>query len=457
MAGLVTGGVPTSTGLSILPSNGVVPPNGGNPDNDPGANGPGGAGGSPVGSGGSSSINSNPSTSPTPTSQGDILPNPSSTGSATELPSPSVISFNDKANFGTDPNNTGRVFLSSQQSKLFSWEHDSATTPTEIFWYARNATGEPFDVSQATAVAHAKFGDKMPSSGFLSRMLPLTYTTWQYLSSVSNNGEGEEDDDDDANNGALSEFYIRKALAYGFPSKQRGFSQSGVFTVAEPGTIDAKAFGQEATDNDQDKQGGEQITAGGTPGNPTLPTSGPSGGNGNGNDISGSISSSGGHSGLSTGAIAGIAVACSVVGLALIGALVWFLLRRRRRRHFDEGYKATGQTTSSFIAAKEVQPSVAESPIVSPFSDDGEIRAIGSAMAAPHPLETAATATSTTVLAPALDDRADRPDSSASGNRSRGIAHLVEEGMTEADILRLEEEERHLDAEIERAARRTST
>lgn len=237
-----------------------------------------------------------------------------------------------------------------------------------------------------------------------------------------------------------------------------GFTQSGVFTVANStSSIDINTFNNsEATDNDQDRRGGEAVTS--SVNSPTLPTSGPSNpsdGNGIGGSSSGD-SSGGGGRGLSTGAIAGIAVACSVVGILLIGGLAWFLLRRRRRRHFEQGYNAAGQTTNSFVATKEVQASVAESPIISPFSDDGTRTGSTNAML---PLQTTIAGTSAARGMSAHDDEADRPGSSASdnNNRSRNIAHLVEEGMTEADILRLEEEERHLDAEIERAARRTST
>lgn len=227
--------------------------------------------------------------------------------------------------------------------------------------------------------------------------------------------------------------------------EEQGFSQSGVFTVArqDDPSFSADDFTRNVTKAEQDRQGFESITSQGSQSTP-----GPSGS---------SSKSSGGGGGLSTGAIAGIAVACSVVGIALLAGLVWFLLRRRRRRSVGEGYKATRQTTNSFTGVKEARPSVAESPIiVSPFSDDGEARGFSNsniAIALPQ-------RGSTPRAVPAINDEGsrDRPDSAASGNRSRGgIAHLVEEGMTEADILRLEEEERHLDAEIERAGRRGSS
>lgn len=226
--------------------------------------------------------------------------------------------------------------------------------------------------------------------------------------------------------------------------EEQGFSQSGVFTVArsDDRSFSAADFTRNVTKAEQDRQGFESITSQGSQSTPRP---------------SGSSSKSSGGGGLSTGAIVGIAVACSVVGITLLAGLVWFLLRRRRRRSMGEGYKATRQTTNSFTAVKEARPSVAESPIiVSPFSDDGEARGFSHsniAIALPQ-------RGSTPRAVPAINDEGsrDRPESAASGNRSRGgIAHLVEDGMTEADILRLEEEERHLDAEIERAARRGSS
>ena len=40
--------------------------------------------------------------------------------------------------------------------------------------------------------------------------------------------------------------------------------------------------------------------------------------------------------GLSTGAIAGVAVGCSVVGLAAIGFTAWFILRHRKRKQHEQ-------------------------------------------------------------------------------------------------------------------------
>ncbi|KAL7950605.1 hypothetical protein V8C42DRAFT_125550 [Trichoderma barbatum] len=432
---LADGGSQTSSSFSTLPSEDVNPNP--NPGNDPNIDG------SPAGS----STKTEAQGSPSPTSPMNILPS-DILPTSSPLPSPTVIVFNDAANFGKDPR--GRVFFTDNQTKLISWKiaNTTTTTPVNFFWYGRlNATGEPFDISQANIIARAKFGDRKPGQEIFS--LNPSNATLNLRGSVLSSGD-----------------WYKKEMVIKIDWKTKngdlGFTQSGVFTVAtgniDATNIDAEAFGElEATDNDQDRRGGEKVTSTSIS---TLPTSGPSDGNGNGIGGSGSggdssgASSSGGSSGLSTGAIAGIAVSCSVVGILLIGGLVWFLLRRRRRRHFDQGYNATRQTTSSFIATKEVQPSVAESPVGSPFSDDGDSRAIDPRSGSTNamlPLQNTGAGTT------AHDDEVDRPDTAASGNMSRNIAHLVEEGMTEADILRLEEEERHLDAEIERATRRTSS
>ncbi|KAL7936060.1 hypothetical protein V8C35DRAFT_248395 [Trichoderma chlorosporum] len=437
MAGVVVGGFSTSTSFSSLPSQGVDP----NPDNGPGV-GSGGPAGGP-GGGVGSNTNTEAQSLPTPTSSVPMLPPAaSSTSSSTALASPTVIVFDDAANFGTDPR--GRVFFTSNRTKLFSWRIGNATTtPLDIYWYGRPVdTGEPFDITQAHVIASAKFGDSSPGNEFVS--LNLSNTTLNLTGSAL----------------TLSDWYQKQmVIKIDWETRigDRGFTQSGVFTVANSTrSIDAEAFGSsEATDNEQDALGGEAVTS---VGNPTLPTGGPSGGNGVGGGSNGDNTgaSSVGSGGLSKGAIAGIAVACSVVGILVIGGLAWFFLRRRRRRHFDQGYNAAGQRTTSFIATKEVQPSVAESPIGSPFSDDGPGTRSMNAML---PLQTTAAGTSAARMAPTHGNESDRPDTAASGNNnmSRNIAHLVEEGMTEADILRLEEEERHLDAEIERAARRTSS
>ncbi|KAK1250154.1 hypothetical protein MKX08_010157 [Trichoderma sp. CBMAI-0020] len=369
-----------------------------------------------------------PSSAPTPSSPG-ILP-PSST---------TVVSFNNTDAFG--PDLTNRVFDTSTRAKTFLWTYDAShTNLVNISWYGANITGKPFNVSQATVIASAEF-DGSTSPEFMKQKMKEEKKN---ITPLANKDLPVSDSNAVLNLTApkVIPWYEKEMvvkISWTGQDEEQGFSQSGVFTVArrDDRSFSVEDFTRNVTKAEQDRQGFESITSQGTPGS------------------SGSSSKSSGG-GLSTGAIVGIAVACAVVGIALLAGLVWFLLRRRRRRSVGEGYKATRQTTNSFTA-KEARPSVAESPIiVSPFSDDGEARGFSNsniAIALPQ-------RSSTPRAVPAINDEGsrDRPDSAASGNRSRGgIAHLVEEGMTEADILRLEEEERHLDVEIERAARRGSS
>ncbi|KAF5025746.1 hypothetical protein F66182_2168 [Fusarium sp. NRRL 66182] len=166
-----------------------------------------------------------------------------------------------------------------------------------------------------------------------------------------------------------------------------------------------------------------------------------------------SEASSGGSGKLSTGATAGIAVGAAIGGLLIIGALVWFLLRRRRRnKQISDDY--TAQQT--YAVDKETHGRATDSPN-SPYSDENHMQ-------------------------PVALDNIDRDHGrglpptpppggiprSSIGSHGRGgnsgvqtpqgmpsnVAHLVEDGMTPEEIRRLEEEERQLDDEIERAARR---
>lgn len=188
-------------------------------------------------------------------------------------------------------------------------------------------------------------------------------------------------------------------------------------------------------------------------------------------------SDGGGGGGLSTGAIAGIAVGGAVVLIAL-AVIFWFVLRRRRRS------KAKGRAelahspnpSNHYIGSKEAT----DGELNSPYSEDG-------ANVTQHtPLDPSAPRAGTTEspasFTPYQDVGGSRSNLERTGTNnsinthsnspvesgSRGlpersntamstnqnVAHLVEDGMTEDDIRRLEEEERQLDFEIERAGRR---
>ncbi|KAK4087228.1 hypothetical protein PCL_07497 [Purpureocillium lilacinum] len=267
------------------------------------------------------------------------------------------------------------------------------------------------------------------------------------------------------------EMVVRVGWVYN--NKTQGYSQSGIFTVTNGATDQellnevqawlAAPSGTAAPDQIAGPQTSSQA-----PGATDSPL-------GNPGTLPGGNSSNSGGSGLSAGAIAGIAVG-GAVALALIAGLVWFLLRRRRRRQNQQpgDYKPGHQTpTAPYLDDKDMHTGqVADSPR-SPYSEDGQ--------GVPHLAALPAAATAPLTLhAHTAGDRSEhrnsaaasfepyRPDAAASRgnltdsdaptptpqNVSRNVAHLVEEGMTEAEIRRLEEEERQLDDEIERAGRR---
>lgn len=171
-----------------------------------------------------------------------------------------------------------------------------------------------------------------------------------------------------------------------------------------------------------------------------------------------SSDSGGGGGGISTGAIAGIVVGV-VLFLGLIGVLAWFLIRRRKSKSKAGGYADPSQNvTSNAYIVDKVDPNGHSQ---SPYSDDGmgqhtpldphtnhnysQDSNQGAFRDGPHPS--------------GIDDDDSHPMAGAQAPRRPGAAgrnysHLVEEGMTEDDIRRMEDEERQLDAEIERAGRR---
>ncbi|CAG9971306.1 unnamed protein product [Clonostachys byssicola] len=143
-------------------------------------------------------------------------------------------------------------------------------------------------------------------------------------------------------------------------------------------------------------------------------------------------SSGGGGGGLSTGAIVGIAIG-GAAGLAIIALVAWFLLRRRKSK---SQIVDTHGASNAYIADKD---STAQSP-QSPYADDviHNPRADSSSLHNAH--------------ADNVPGPRDGSGTATPSGLSRNVAHLVEEGMTADDIARLEEEERQLDDEIERAA-----
>ncbi|KAL2134335.1 hypothetical protein VTI74DRAFT_464 [Chaetomium olivicolor] len=210
---------------------------------------------------------------------------------------------------------------------------------------------------------------------------------------------------------------------------------------------------------------------------------------------------SGGNSGLSSGAVVGIAVACGVIGLGLIFAVVWWFVRRHRHQKellpVNSSYGSANRT-EDLMAQKEAGAEVDATPH-SPYSDEGasgtgpggayhDRAAHGDAAIAagaagstfrPHPQDqtrsftpysdrpiagpgTAAAGTPSVRAAslahteePHVSVPSPTPGRATPRALSTPYAHLVEDGMTEEEIRRLEEEERQLDAAIEQAGRRS--
>jgi hypothetical protein len=159
----------------------------------------------------------------------------------------------------------------------------------------------------------------------------------------------------------------------------------------------------------------------------------------------GSSDSSGGG-GLSTGATAGIAVGAVIGGLLLIGALVWFILRRRRRSKQPNEEYITQQT---YAVDKEIHGRSSDSPN-SPYSDEHHMQPIAVGNVDRGVASTPPPGRSSV----GSHDRGANSGVQTPQGMSSNVAHLVEDGMTADEIRRLEEEERQLDDEIERAARR---
>ncbi|PHH59217.1 hypothetical protein CDD82_2523 [Ophiocordyceps australis] len=148
---------------------------------------------------------------------------------------------------------------------------------------------------------------------------------------------------------------------------------------------------------------------------------------------------------LAAGAIAGIAIG-STCGLLVIIGLVYLMLQRRRRRRQN----ASTNATHLYMQDKGLG---AAAPVVdslqSPVSDSDCVSSLHPPHGAPGLQGSHASST-----AEATGATPPMRDTSPSRERVRSFAHLIEEGMTPDEIRHLEEEERQLDIEIERASRR---
>jgi hypothetical protein len=182
--------------------------------------------------------------------------------------------------------------------------------------------------------------------------------------------------------------------------------------------------------------------------------------------------------GLSMGAIAGIAVGAGVGGLLIIGLLVWFFLRRRKSKRGGAGYavgyssdghhdgNASGKWDKELPMVTSDSPQSRFAPADASRLRDQRSSMVGSghhedesASFAPYSDRDAAADRGLASTEPDashsqadLNEGTTRTATPPAATSSR-YAHLVEEGMTDDEIRRLEEEERALDAAIEDAGR----
>lgn len=159
---------------------------------------------------------------------------------------------------------------------------------------------------------------------------------------------------------------------------------------------------------------------------------------------------------LSTGAKAGIAVGAAIAGLVLLTGLVFFLLRRRRRSTSrpDSAYFET-QHHPELIAAKEANVGTVDVTPTSPYFDHGDNRtSVQQPLAAETRDSDGERRFSQYRDQGAEDGRAESARAGSATGRVTPhgtVSHLVEDGMTEEEIRRLEEEERELDQAIQQA------
>ncbi|KAI2623637.1 hypothetical protein GGS21DRAFT_335212 [Xylaria nigripes] len=160
--------------------------------------------------------------------------------------------------------------------------------------------------------------------------------------------------------------------------------------------------------------------------------------------------------GLSKGGIIGIALGSTVAGLLVISALIFLLIRQRQRRA-NLAHHTMASTDSDVGAHTMKDPMAAES--TAPDSrDGGEVTAAVASPYAPYSDRTATPSQHTTADTEPATSRTELTGSrdvlTTAPFRASTYSHLIEEGMSEEEIQRLEEEERQLDAAIEDAGRR---
>ncbi|XXG98819.1 hypothetical protein Hte_005149 [Hypoxylon texense] len=251
-------------------------------------------------------------------------------------------------------------------------------------------------------------------------------------------------------------------------SKGSSYSQLIVVTTESESDIQAASEAIKKSGKDTGPAFPEEITESSSAEDPTSSTTTPTPAAATSTEVTTSNASSS-SGGLSTGAIAGIAVGCSVAGLLIIAFLVWFFFFRRRgdRQRVRGTDFAADSGTHAMMPDKEAVGMSQSSPH-SAFADDGgrlhdpqQRRSAAPGGGGDDATSFAPYSDRARSMSPPMAHNNDSQTDVDVANTSRSpsppfqsrYAHLIEEGMTEDEIRRLEEEERHLDAAIEDAGR----
>ncbi|GKT40115.1 uncharacterized protein ColSpa_00296 [Colletotrichum spaethianum] len=372
------------------------------------------------------------------------------------------IDFN-MMTFGSLPNYNDRVITTSTGTHKINWGSSAGVSVDRALWLGRiggdNITIERFE--------------KAPSSARLSkRSLGTVYDDYLELTFHEINQQYYDYD-----------MYIQLHWTL---LDRSGTTTSGVFAVSN-GTSGSSEYSAAADrigkltagdDNNADRElNGVEDDDSTSSADPisTAVTASPSAtatGSASISTLGASAGDSGGGGGsnLPAGAIAGIVIG-SVLGISLIAFLIWFFLRRHRRAdHVSNGAYDSGHSPHQYLTDKETHARVTESPH-SPYSDDGqqpqhppgqhhriqlddpEAVAPASAVSGTerHPLAPYGEEEHTPIAARSVEDMTRNGARSSTPNVNTNVSHLIEDGMTEDEIRRLEEEERALDDAIEQA------
>lgn len=242
-----------------------------------------------------------------------------------------------------------------------------------------------------------------------------------------------------------------------------GSTDSGIFSVAndsDRGKVEAKVK-QMIDDSSESNSGREKINWKSTASddnNKSAPSSSSS---------SSPSSGGGGGGGLSKGAIAGIVVGVVLGLLLVLGFAAFFCIRRRRNnKNNTQGGFGDQSASNTYMVDKEAtRANVTDSPH-SPFSDENQSQIQQVPLNHLHNAhdvqqdEAARRPASpyqdrpTSIVGSTTAARVITGGSQTPSGPPANVSHLIEDGMTEDEIRRLEEEERQLDDEIERAGRR---